>query len=407
MLNKIDANFSAAARLNAIAVSPILQLGALAAQLKREGRPVIVLGAGEPDFDTPQWVKDAAIRAMEAGQTKYTALDGSPELKAAIRRKFARENNLDYAQDEITVGAGAKQVIHNAMMATLNPGDEVLLPAPYWTSYLDIVALAEATAVRVPCHAAEGFRLSPQSLEQAITPRTRWLFLNSPSNPSGAAYSAVELAGLAEVLARHPHVWVLCDDIYEHIVFDGFTFATMAEVAPELKSRTLTVNGLSKAYAMTGWRVGYGGGPKALIAAMAVVQSQSTSCPSSISQAAAIAALDGPQEFLAECRASFQQRRDLVVSAVRAAPGLSCRTPEGAFYLFASCEGVIGKRAPTGETITSDTAFCDYLLRRHDLAVVPGAAFGLSPYFRMSYATGVAELTEACSRLAAGCEALI
>jgi aspartate aminotransferase len=406
MLNKICADLSTAARLDAIGVSPILQLGAAAAKLKREGRPVIVLGAGEPDFDTPQWVKDAAIRAMEAGQTKYTALDGSPELKAAIRRKFARENQLDYALDEITVGAGAKQVIHNAMMATLDAGDEVLLPAPYWTSYADIVALCEGVPTPVACREEDGFKLTPARLEAAITPRTRWLFLNSPSNPSGAAYAEAELAALAEVLARHPQVWVLCDDIYEHIVFDGFAFSTLAQVAPELKGRTLTVNGLSKAFAMTGWRVGYGAGPKALIAAIAVVQSQSTSCPSSISQAAAIAALDGPQDFLAERAASFQMRRDLVVAAVNAIPGLSCRAPEGAFYLYASCAGVIGKRTPKGETLGSDLEFCNYLLSDYDLAVVPGAAFGLSPYFRLSYATGVAELNDACSRLAAACNAL-
>ena len=371
--------FRSVQRISAIGVSEILKIGAVAQRLKREGRPVIVLGAGEPDFDTPDHVKEAAELAIRAGQTKYTILDGTPGLKAAIAEKFRRENDLIYAADEITAGAGAKQVIHNAFMATLNPGDEVILAAPYWTSYADMVRLADGSPVDVLCREENGFRLNADDLERAITPRTRWLLLNSPSNPTGAAYSEAELRPILDVLKRHPQVWLIADDIYEHLIYDHLPFVTAAALEPSLKSRTLTVNGVSKAYAMTGWRVGYGGGPRELIAAMAVVQSQSTTNPSSVSQAAAVAALTGPQDMLVERRATFQRRRDLVVDALNAIDGVTCRTPEGAFYTYASCAGLIGRRTPDGSIIDGDSALCRYLLERHDVAVVPGSCFGLAP----------------------------
>ncbi|OAF02535.1 aspartate aminotransferase [Bradyrhizobium centrolobii] len=398
--------FRPAQRISAIGVSEILKIGAVAQRLKREGRPVIVLGAGEPDFDTPDHAKDAAERAIRAGQTKYTILDGTPELKAAIAEKFRRENDLVYAADEITAGAGAKQVIHNAFMASLSPGDEVILAAPYWTSYADMVRIADGTPVDVLCREENGFRLDAADLERAITPRTRWLLLNSPANPTGAAYSAAQLRPILDVLKRHPHVWLMADDIYEHLTYDGMPFVTAAALEPGLKSRTLTVNGVSKAYAMTGWRVGYGGGPRELIAAMAVVQSQSTTNPSSVSQAAAIAALTGPQDVLVERRTAFQRRRDIVVDALNAIDGVTCRRPEGAFYTYASCAGLIGRRAPDGATIDSDSAFCRYLLERHDVAVVPGSCFGLAPYFRLSYATSEQNLREAVKRIAKACREL-
>ncbi|MBW8716522.1 MAG: pyridoxal phosphate-dependent aminotransferase [Variovorax paradoxus] len=398
--------FEPAQRVRAIGVSEILRITDHANALKRAGRPVIVLGAGEPDFDTPEPIRAAASRAMERGDTRYTVLDGSPAMKAAVQLKFRRDNALDFALDEISVGAGAKQVIFNALMASLNPGDEVILPAPYWTSYADIVQICGGVPVSVPCGEANGFRLDAAQLEAAITPRTRWLFLNSPSNPCGAAYSAAQLAPLCEVLLRHPKVWVLADDIYEHILYDGHAFATPTAVEPRLRDRTLTVNGVSKAYAMTGWRVGYGAGPRALIAAMAVVQSQSTSCPSSVSQAAAIEALTGPQQVVAERRNDFQARRDFVVAALNRAPGLHCRVPEGAFYTFASCAGLLGRRTRSGALLQTDSDFCNYLLQDFEVAVVPGSVFGLAPYFRISYATSMAQLEEACARIAAACEAL-
>ncbi|KQU86594.1 aspartate aminotransferase [Variovorax sp. Root318D1] len=398
--------FEPAERVRAIGVSEILRITDHANALKRAGRPVIVLGAGEPDFDTPEHIRAAAARAMERGDTRYTVLDGSPAMKAAVQFKFKRDNALDFALDEISVGAGAKQVIFNALMASLNPGDEVILPAPYWTSYADIVQICGGVPVSVPCSEANGFRLEAAQLEAVITPRTRWLFLNSPSNPSGAAYSAAQFAPLCEVLLRHPKVWVLADDIYEHILYDGLAFATPVAVEPRLRDRTLTINGVSKAYAMTGWRVGYGAGPHALIAAMAVVQSQSTSCPSSVSQAAAIEALTGPQDIVAERCADFQARRDFVVAALNRAPGLHCRVPEGAFYTFASCAGVLGRRTQNGMLLQTDSDFCNYLLQDFEVAVVPGSVFGLAPYFRISYATSMAQLEEACARIAAACEAL-
>lgn len=398
--------FQRAQRIAAIEVSEILRIGALAAQRRREGRPVIVLGAGEPDFETPDHIKEAAVAAIRAGQTRYTVLDGTAELKAAIQGKFRRENGLDFGLDEITAGAGAKQVMYNAFMATLDAGDEVILAAPYWTSYADMVLIAGGRPVVVPCTEANGFRLQAQDLEAAITPRTRWLLLNSPSNPSGAAYDEQQLRPLLEVLRRHPQVWLLSDDIYEHLLYDGAAFVTAAQLEPELKERTLTVNGVSKSYAMTGWRLGYGAGPKSLIAAMAVVQSQSTSNACSISQAAAAAALNGPQDLVAQWRGAFQRRRDFVVERLNAIEGISCRRPEGAFYTFASCAGLIGRRTPAGGVIDGDSAFCRYLLEAHDVAVVPGSCFGLAPYFRISYAASDADLREACDRIAAACAAL-
>lgn len=395
------AAFRPASRISAIGVSEILQIGARASALKRSGRDVIILGAGEPDFDTPDTIKEAAITAIRAGATKYTALDGTPELKAAVAAKFKRDNNLDYALDEITVSTGAKQVIYNAMMATLDAGDEVIIPTPFWVSYADIVQIAGGVPVLIPCGQETGFRLSPERLEAAITPKTRWLMLNSPSNPSGAAYSRADYKALTDVLLRHPHVWVMADDMYEHILYDGFAFSTPAEVEPRIKDRTLTINGVSKSYAMTGWRIGFGGGPKALIKAMAVIQSQATSCPSSVSQAAAVEALNGPQEIVRERCLDFQKRRDLVVDGLNAIPGITCPKPEGAFYTFASCAGVIGKTTPEGNVLESDRDFCAWLLDSHDVAVVPGTAFGLAPFFRISYATSEAELKTALARIAA------
>lgn len=400
-LASVESGFRPAPRLRSIGVSEILRIGAIATRLKREGRPVIVLGAGEPDFDTPDHAKAAAEQAIRAGQTKYTVLDGTAELKTAIAGKFSRENGLNYAADEITAGAGAKQIIHNAFMATLSAGDEVILAAPYWTSYADMVLIADGTPINVTCREENGFRLDAGDLEAAITPRTRWLLLNSPSNPTGAAYSEAQLRPVLEVLKRNPHVWLISDDIYEHLIYDGLPFVTPAQLEPSLKSRTLTVNGVSKAYAMTGWRLGYGGGPKELIAAMAVVQSQSTTNPSSISQAAAIAALSGPQDFLIERRIAFQRRRDIVVDGLNAISGISCRRPEGAFYVFANCAGLIGRHTAHGSVIDSDAAFCRYLLERHNVAVVPGSCFGLAPYIRLSYAASEANLIEAIGRISA------
>lgn len=392
--------FRPASRLAPIGVSEILKITGKAAELKRHGMDIIVLGTGEPDFDTPDYVKDAAKRAMDGGATKYTALDGTPELKAAIRAKFKGDNGLEFAQDEITVSAGAKQVIFNAMMATLEVGDEVIIPTPYWVTYADVVLLMGGKPVFVPCREANGFRLSAEDLTQAITPRTRWLILNSPSNPSGAAYSDTDYRPILDVLIAHPHVWLMVDDIYEHIVYDDFRLVTPAAIEPSLRDRTLTINGVSKAYAMTGWRIGYAGGPSALIRAMAVVQSQSTSCPSSISQVAAIAALYGPKQVIAERCRSFRSRRDLVVAALNGLEGITCQVPKGAFYTFAGCAGLIGKCTPDGQCLTSDTDFAEYLLRSVGVAVVPGSAFGLAPYFRISYATSTAELEEACQRIA-------
>jgi aspartate aminotransferase len=398
--------FRPASRIANVGVSKILAIGARAAAMKRDGRPVIILGAGEPDFDTPDNVKEAAKAAIDRGETKYTALDGSPAVKTAVADKFRRENGLDYAIDEITVGAGAKQILFNAFMASINAGDEVIIPTPYWTSYSDIVEVCGGVPVLVPCDADAGFLLKAEQLERAITPKTRWLLLNSPSNPSGAAYGASDYGPLIEVLLRHPQVWLMVDDMYEHIVYDDFAFVTPVALEPRLKTKTLTINGVSKAYAMTGWRIGYAGGPKTLIKAMAVIQSQATSCPSSVSQAAAIEALNGPQDFLRDRQGSFKQRRDLVVSALNGIDGITCRVPEGAFYTFAGCGGLIGKTTPEGKRIAFDSDFTDYLLEKQDVAVVPGSAFGLSPYFRISYATSEPELTEALRRITAACALL-
>lgn len=387
------------AAIQRIKPSPTIAVTNRAAALKAAGHDIIGLGAGEPDFDTPDFVKEAAIAAIRAGQTKYTQVDGTPELKEAIRAKFRRDNHLDYGLDQISVNVGGKHTIFNAMMATLDPGDEVVIPAPYWVSYPDIVLLAGATPVIVPCGIDAGFKLTPAQLDAAITPATKWLIFNSPSNPTGAAYSRAELAALAEVLVRRPHVHILSDDIYEHIVYDGFVFTTLAEVEPALYERTLTVNGASKAYAMTGWRIGYAGGPAAIIKAMAKIQSQSTSNPCSISMAATAAALNGDQSFLQVRNAAFAKRRDLVVSMLNQTSGLRCPRPQGAFYVYPDCTGLIGKRTPAGGVLTDDEAVAAYLLDTEGVAVVHGAAFGGSPAFRISYATADAVLEEACVRI--------
>ncbi len=393
-----------AASLQRIKPSPTIAVTNLARELQAAGRDVIGLGAGEPDFDTPDHVKEAAIRAVRDGQTKYTAVDGTPALKRAVAAKFKRENGLDYALDQITVGTGGKQVLYNALMATVEPGDEVVIPAPYWVSYPDMVLLAGGTPVPVTCPEQSGFKLQPEHLDEAIGPKTKWVILNSPNNPTGAAYTEAELRALTEVLARHPHVWVLTDDMYEHLVYDDFRFVTPAQVAPELKDRTLTVNGVSKAYAMTGWRIGYAGGPRELVRAMGVIQSQSTSNPSSISQAAAVAALEGDLSFLPERNLVYRERRDLVVEMLNRAPGLRCHRPEGAFYVYPSCAGVIGKYTAGGTVLETSEHFARELLNEEGVAVVHGSAFGLDPYFRISYATGTSLLEDACGRIIRFCE---
>jgi len=387
------------AAIQRINPSPTIAITNKAATLKAEGRDIIGLAAGEPDFDTPDFVKEAAIAAIRAGKTKYTNVDGTPELKAAIAAKFKRDNNLDYTADQISVNVGGKHTIFNALLATLDPGDEVLIPAPYWVSYPDIVQLAGATPVIMPCGLDQGFKLTPGQLDAAITPRTKWLIFNSPSNPTGAAYTRAELAALGEVLLRHPHVLVLSDDMYEHIVYDNFDFGTLAEVTPGLYERTLTVNGASKAYAMTGWRIGFAGGPAWLIKAMSKLQSQSTSNPCSISMAATVAALNGDQSFLAERNAAFQRRRDLVVTLLNQTPGLTCPRPEGAFYVYPDCSGLIGKRTPDGRVLTNDEEVAGWFLEYQGVAVVHGAAFGGSPAFRISYATSDTVLEDACKRI--------
>jgi aspartate aminotransferase len=393
-------------RLSRIKPSATLAMTKRALEMKAAGRDVVSLSAGEPDFDTPANVQEAAIAAMRRGETRYTAVDGTPALKQAIAAKFKRENGLDYAPSQIIVGTGGKQVLYNAFMATLSEADEVIIPAPYWVSYPEMVLLAEGEPVAVPCAQNNGFKLRPEELEEAITSKTKWLLLNSPSNPTGAAYTAAELRALADVLLRHPQVWVLTDDMYEHLVFDGFRFTTIAQIEPRLYPRTLTVNGVSKAYCMTGWRIGFGGGPVELIKAMATIQSQSTSNPSSISQAASVEALNGPKDFIPKHNASFKARRDLVVEMLNRAPGLFCPRPEGAFYVYPSCAGALGKRTPKGKVIENDTDFVEYLLEAEGVAVVQGVAFGLSPHFRVSYATSTAALTEACARIQRACAAL-
>lgn len=392
-----------ASRLSRIKPSPTLAVAAKAKALKAAGKDILDLGLGEPDFDTPDFIKDAAGAAMKAGQTKYTVVDGTPELKKAIVAKFKRENGIDYTPEQISVGNGGKQVLFNALLASLNPGDEVVIPAPYWVSYPDMVQFAEGTPVIVQCSQESGFKITAAQLDKAITPKTKWVILNSPSNPTGAAYTEAEMKALTDVLMKHPHVYLMTDDIYEHLVYDGFKFVTPVGVEPKLFDRTLTVNGVSKAYSMTGWRIGYAGGPKALIDAMRLLQSQSTSNPCSISQAAATAALNGDSSFLNDWRKAYTRRRDLIVNGLNKVPGLSCPKPEGAFYVYPSCAGVIGMETPDGKTITSDEDFVTYLLESEGVSCVHGSAFGLSPHFRISYATSDAVLEDACVRIGRAC----
>ncbi|MGH1353023.1 MAG: pyridoxal phosphate-dependent aminotransferase [Methyloligellaceae bacterium] len=392
--------------LSRVKPSPTIAVSTKARELKAAGKDVIGLGAGEPDFDTPENIKQAAIDAIQRGETKYTAVDGIPELKRAICDKFKRENELDYKPSEVTVGTGGKQVIYNAFLATLNEGDEVIIPTPYWVSYPDIVLLGGGTPVFAHATIETKFKLTAETLEAAITPKTKWVLLNSPSNPSGAAYSADEMKALTDVLMRHPDVWVMTDDMYEHLVYDGFKFVTPAQVEPGLKDRTLTINGVSKAYAMTGWRIGYAAGPEVLIKAMAKIQSQSTSNPSSVSQWAAVEALNGVQDFLSVRADAFKERRDLVVSMLNASEGIECISPEGAFYVYPSIAGCIGKTSAAGKVINNDEDFVTALLEEEGVAVVHGEAFGLSPNFRASYATSKEALEEACKRIQRFCSGL-
>lgn len=401
----LPAGFLSAA-LGRIKPSPTIAVSQKARELLAQGRDVIGLAAGEPDFPTPDNIKQAGLRAIERNETRYTAVEGIPELRRAIAEKFRRENGLDYLPSQTLVSPGGKAIIFNAFMATINPGDEVIIPAPYWVSYPDIVQLCGGTPVVVPTLEAEGFRLTAAQLSAAITPRTKWLLLNAPSNPTGAAYSADHLRVLAQVLLDHPQVWVLTDDMYEHILFDGFRFATIAQVEPRLYPRTLTMNGCSKAYSMTGWRIGYCAGPEPLVRAMAAIQSQSTTMATSVSQWAAVEALSGPQDFIASRAARFSHRRDLVVSMLNQAAGLRCPRPEGAFYVYPSCADLIGRVAPSGQVIDSDEAFATALLETEGVAVVHGAAFGLSPYFRISYAASEEVLTKACARIQRFCASL-
>jgi aspartate aminotransferase len=395
-----------ATRLSRVKSSPTMAMSAKARELKAQGRDVIELSAGEPDFPTPANIIKAAEEAMARGETKYTDPDGSPALKQAVCDKFKRDNNLDYVPAQVTIGTGGKQVLYNALMATLNEGDEVIIPAPYWVSYPDMVLLAEGTPVIVECTQANRFILQPEDLEKAITPKTKWIIMNSPSNPTGAGYTRADMKKITDVLMRHPHVWVMTDDMYEHLVYDDFDFCTPAEVEPGLYDRTLTVNGMSKAFCMTGWRIGYAAGPKDLIDAIRKIQSQSTSNPSSISQAASIAALNGPKDFIAEHNEVFKERRDLVCSMLNQAKGLDCPTPEGAFYVYPSCAGLIGKTTPAGKVLENDEDVIAYFLETEGIAAVHGAAFGLSPHFRISYATSTEVLEDACQRIQRACAAL-
>ncbi|MGE0828605.1 MAG: pyridoxal phosphate-dependent aminotransferase [Hyphomonadaceae bacterium] len=394
------------AALKRIKPSPTIAMTAKARALKAAGRDIISLSVGEPDFDTPENIKEAAIRAMREGKTKYTDVDGIPELKDAVAAKFKRENRLDYKRTQINVSPGGKAVIFAAFMATLDPGDEVVIPTPYWVSYPDMALLCGATPVFVDATLEDNFKVRPEAIERAITPRTKWIILNSPSNPSGAAYSAAELRGIADVLVRHPHVWILTDDMYEHLTYGDFKFATIAEVEPKLYERTLTMNGLSKTYCMTGWRVGYAGGPEDLIKGMANVMSQSTMHAASIAQWAGVEALNGTQDFIPKFKKSFEQRRDLVVSMLNQAQGVKCPTPEGAFYVYPSIAGLIGKKTPSGQIIQSDADFIGALLEAEGVAAVHGEAFGLSPNFRVSYATSNELLEDACTRIQRFCGAL-
>ena len=395
-----------AERLSAIKPSPTIAVTTKAAELKAAGRDVIGLGSGEPDFDTPEHIKEAARKAIADGKTKYTAVDGIPELKEAIVEKFARENGITCDTASITVSTGGKQVLFNAFVATLDAGDEVIIPAPYWVSYPDMVLLAGGVPVVVECPASSGFRLTPEKLEAAITEKTKWLILNSPSNPTGAGYSREDLLGLAEVLRRHPQVHILTDDMYEHLVYGNFVFATMAGIAPDLQERCLTMNGVSKSYCMTGWRIGYASGPVPLIKAMAKIQSQSTSSPNTIAQWAAVEALNGPLDFMAENLKAFDSRRKLVVGALNAIPGIDCPDPDGAFYVYPSVAGIIGKKTPDGTVLENDSAVVTWLLEDGGVAAVQGVAFGLEPHFRISYATSTEALAEACKRITSSMEKL-
>jgi aspartate aminotransferase len=394
------------AALGRIKPSATLAMTSRTLELQAKGIDVISLGVGEPDFPPPDFVNEAAIAAIRAGKSKYTNVDGTAELKAAISAKFKRDNGLDYAPNQISVNVGGKHTLFNALVATVDVGDEVIIPAPYWVSYPDIVAFAGGTPVFIRAGVEQSFKITPEQLDAAITPKTRWVLLNSPSNPTGAAYSEAELKALAEVIRRHPHVWVMADDIYEHIVYDDFRFTTIAQVAPDLYERTLTINGCSKAYSMTGWRIGFAGGPVWLIKAMAKLQSQSTSNPCSIAQSAAVAALNGPQDFLIERNAAFKRRRDLVIGMLSEIEGVTCPTPEGAFYVYPDVAGLIGKSTPAGLRIESDEMLIGYLLDEARVAAVHGGAFGVEPAFRVSYATSEATLTEACQRIQTACAAL-
>src|SRR5438067_1151324 len=390
-------------RLARVKPSPTMAITALATELKAAGRDVIALSQGEPDFDTPENIREAGIAAIRRGETKYTVFDGRIELKRAICGKFKRENGLDYDTSQITVSNGGKQVLYNALVATLSPGDEVVIPAPYWVSYPEMVLLCDGEPVPVACPQNNGFKMRPEDLDAAITPKTKWLILNSPSNPSGAAYTERDLKELAEVLLKHEQVWIMTDDMYEHLVYDDFDFKTIAQVEPRLYARTLTVNGVSKAYCMTGWRIGYAGGPRELIKAMQTIQSQSTSNPSSISQWASVEALNGPQDFTPVNNKVFKDRRDLVVSMLNQAKGIECPRPEGAFYVYPSCAGTIGKTSPSGRVIANDEDFVTELLETEGVAVVQGSAFGLGPAFRISYATNTSDLEDACKRIQRSC----
>jgi aspartate aminotransferase len=390
--------------MSRIKPSPTIAVTDKARALKQAGRDVIGLGAGEPDFDTPDNIKQAAIESIKSGRaSKYTAVDGIPELKAAVSRKFKRENGLDYKPSQIIIGTGGKQVLYNAFMATIDPGDEVIIPAPYWVSYPDMVMLAHGEPVGVPTTLESGFKMTPEALERAITPKTKWVLLNSPSNPTGAAYTRAELKKLTDVLVRHPHVYVMTDDMYEHLVYDDFEFTTPAQVEPRLYERTLTVNGTSKAYCMTGWRIGYAGGPEPLIKAMAMVQSQMTSNPTAVSQWAAVEALEGPQDFIPKHNAIFKERRDLCVSMLNQARGIHCPKPEGAFYVYPSCAGTMGRTASTGKQLLTDEDFVTELLEAEGVAVVQGTPFGFGPAFRISYATKTEDVEEACRRIQRFC----
>ena len=395
-----------ASRLKRIQPSPTIAMSIKARELKAEGKDIIELAAGEPDFPTPFHIIEAAEEAMSRGETKYTDPDGTPALKQAVCDKFKRDNNLEYVTSQVTIGTGGKQVLYNALMATLNEGDEVIIPAPYWVSYPDMVMLAEGTPKIVECPLDKNFILQPEDLERAITPQTKWIILNSPSNPTGSGYTWEDMKKITDVLIRYPNIWVMTDDMYEHLVYDDFKFCTPAEVEPELYSRTLTVNGMSKAFCMTGWRIGYAAGPENLITAIRKIQSQSTSNPCSISQAASVVALNGPMDFLTKNNEVFKQRRDLVCSMLNQATGITCPTPDGAFYVYPSCAGLIGKKTPDGKVLKSDEDVVTYFLETEGIAAVHGAAFGLSPHFRISYATSTEALEDACQRIQRACTAL-